>query len=374
MTLPRGGLPDITFADSNPTDITTRSIRAFESITGETLAPADPRRLFILSLCEIIIQQRKAIDFSAKQNLLTYGGGEYLDHIGYLTDTPRLEAQSALTTFEFNLSTKLSGIYTIPAGTQISTGNSVIFQTDVLLEIPAGKTVGTVSGYAVIPGLSGNGFLPGQINELVTPLPYVSSVRNLTTSNSGADTESDDNYAERIKLSPEKLSTAGPEDSYKYWTRTANQNIKDVNVYTPSPGTVEIRSLLENGDIPSDELLEQINSVLSATNIRPFTDKVLVKKPESIEYDIIIKYWINSSDKNRTTLIQSEVEKAIDEYKQWQHSVMGRDINPDEIIQRLKNAGAKRLEISSPVFTVVGETQVARERNINCQYAGLEDG
>ena len=205
-------------------------------------------------------------------------------------------------------------------------------------------------------------------------MPYVSSVRNLTTSNSGADTESDDNYAERIKLSPEKLSTAGPEDSYKYWTRTANQNIKDVNVYTPSPGTVEIRSLLENGDIPSDELLEQINSVLSATNIRPFTDKVLVKKPESIEYDIIIKYWINSSDKNRTTLIQSEVEKALDEYKQWQRSVMGRDINPDEIIQRLKNAGAKRLEISSPVFTVVGETQVARERNINCQYAGLEDG
>nr|WP_250880837.1 hypothetical protein [Escherichia coli] len=41
-----------------------------------------------------------------------------------------------------------------------------------------------------------------------------------------------------------------------------------------------------------------------------------------MEYDIIIKYWINSSDKNRTTLIQSEVEKAIDEYKQWQRSVM----------------------------------------------------
>nr|WP_250880838.1 hypothetical protein [Escherichia coli] len=39
-----------------------------------------------------------------------------------------MEAQSALTTFEFNLSTKLSGIYTIPAGTQVSTGNGVIFQ------------------------------------------------------------------------------------------------------------------------------------------------------------------------------------------------------------------------------------------------------
>ncbi|WP_284069080.1 baseplate J/gp47 family protein [Escherichia coli] len=106
----------------------------------------------------LLYSKEKLSIFLQNKNLLTYGGGEYLDHIGYLTDTPRLEAQSALTTFEFNLSTKLSGIYTIPAGTQISTGNSVIFQTDVLLEIPAGKTVGTVSGYAVIPGLSGNGF------------------------------------------------------------------------------------------------------------------------------------------------------------------------------------------------------------------------
>lgn len=47
MTLPRGGLPDITFADSNPTDITTRSIRAFESITGETLAPAEIGRAHV---------------------------------------------------------------------------------------------------------------------------------------------------------------------------------------------------------------------------------------------------------------------------------------------------------------------------------------
>ncbi|ENU8170208.1 baseplate J/gp47 family protein [Salmonella enterica] len=207
-----------------------------------------------------------------------------------------------------------------------------------------------------------------------TPLPYVASVSNLTESNSGADQEDDDNYAERIQLSPEKLSTAGPEDSYKYWTRTANQNIKDVNVYTPAAGTVEIRCLLKNGDIPSDELLEQIGNVLSATNIRPFTDHVIPKKPDKVDYDISIKYWISTDDKSRATLIQSEVSKALEEYKLWQRSVMGRDINPDEIISRFKNAGAKRLEITSPVFTVISEIQAARERNIECTYEGLEDG
>ncbi|EJX4857691.1 baseplate J protein, partial [Salmonella enterica] len=70
--------------------------------------------------------------------------------------------------------------------------------------------------------------------------------------------------------------------------------------------------------------------------------------------------------KSRATLIQSEVSKALEEYKLWQRSVMGRDINPDEIISRFKNAGAKRLEITSPVFTVISEIQAARERNIEC--------
>ncbi|MBG6243520.1 MAG: baseplate J/gp47 family protein [Candidatus Symbiopectobacterium sp. Dall1.0] len=374
MNLPRGGLPDITFADSDPSQIVTRVIRGFEVITGETLAPADPRRLFILSLCSMIVQQRKAIDYSAKQNLLSYASEDSLDHMGYMTDTPRLEAQSALTTFEVTLSTNLTNVYTVPAGMQVTTGNNVIFQTDSLIEIQPGALSGTVTGHALVPGVSGNGFLPGQINALITPLPYVASVSNLSESNSGADREEDDNYAERIQLSPEKLSTAGPEDSYKYWTRTTNQNIKDVHVYTPMPGTVEIRCLLRNGDIPSDELLEQINSVLSATHVRPFTDKVVVMKPESVEYELSVKYWISTANKRRAVLIQTSVNKALDDYKTWQRSAMGRDINPDEITQRFKIAGAKRLEITSPCFTLVGETQVARETKVECAYMGLEDG
>lgn len=80
-----------------------------------------------------------------------------------MTDTPRLEAQSSLTTFEFKLSTVLKGAYTIPAGAQITTGNNVIFQTDYLIEIPAGSLSGTVPGHALVPGVSGNGFYPARL-------------------------------------------------------------------------------------------------------------------------------------------------------------------------------------------------------------------
>lgn len=67
MNLPRGGLPDITFADSDPSKIITRAIKGFEAITGETLAPADPGvfsfsrcvRLSFSSVRQLIIQQSK---------------------------------------------------------------------------------------------------------------------------------------------------------------------------------------------------------------------------------------------------------------------------------------------------------------------------
>ncbi|WP_275889601.1 baseplate J/gp47 family protein [Salmonella enterica] len=111
----------------------------------------------------MIVQQRKAIDYSAKQNLLSYATEGSLDHLGYMTDTPRLEAQSALTTFEFRLSTVLTGAYTIPAGTQITTGNNVIFQTDVLTEIPPGSLSGTVSGHALVHVFQVMAFYPARL-------------------------------------------------------------------------------------------------------------------------------------------------------------------------------------------------------------------
>ena len=57
----------------------------------------------------------------------------------------------------------------------------------------------------------------------------------------------------------------------------------------------------------------------------------------------------------------------------FQKQKLGKDINPDDLIQLLKNVGVKRCVISSPVFKVLNRNQygVCSTKNIN--YAGAEE-
>ena len=44
--------------------------------------------------------------------------------------------------------------------------------------------------------------------------------------------------------------------------------------------------------------------------------------------------------------------KAVEEFQEWQRSI-GRDINPMELIARLRAAGVKRVELRQPVDKVI---------------------
>ena len=67
------------------------------------------------------------------------------------------------------------------------------------------------------------------------------------------------------------------------------------------------------------------------------------------------------------------VDKYIENYKVWQGSKMGRDINPSELTGQIMAAGAKRVEIIEPQFTVVPEGTVAFLAEESIVYGGLED-
>ena len=58
--------PDIHFVDTDTETLVTALITSYEKFTGRTLYPADPARLFILWVADIIIQERVNIDFSAR--------------------------------------------------------------------------------------------------------------------------------------------------------------------------------------------------------------------------------------------------------------------------------------------------------------------
>ena len=63
----------------------------------------------------------------------------------------------------------------------------------------------------------------------------------------------------------------------------------------------------------------------------------------------------------------------MDEYIEWQTGTIGVDVNPSILTEKVISAGAKRVEIVSPVFTPISAGTVARCNSQRVTYGGLED-
>ena len=369
-------LNDVNFADYDPDTIESEIISLYESISGRTLSRSDPVKLFLNCIILALIQQRNLIDKSAKNNLLAYAAGDYLDHIGAMLGVSRLEASHAMTTAQFTLSQPQNFTVIIPAGTRITPDSKIYFSVMENCEIASGNHSVTCECICTQSGEIGNGFIPGQINKLVDVFPYEMSVVNITESSGGTDTENDENFRERIQIAPESFTTAGSVNAYKYFARTAHSDIIDVAVITPpeiSPGHVDIYPLMTGGALPSDEIINSVYQACNAENIRPDTDYVTVKKPEIVIYDVNIKYYVSENNSGSSHVIQNSVNSAVNNYVLWQKSALGRDINPDKLKADVIASGAKRCVITSPEFTVISSKQVSHARNITITYGGIEE-
>lgn len=369
-----GNLPAISFVETDTGNIEANMITMYEAIAGRALAQGDPIRLFLLSAAAIIVQQRVLIDYSAKQNLLAYSGGTYLDHIGILVGVTRLPTAAAVTTLRFTLSQAQPQAVTIPAGTRATTENGIVFATDAVAEVAIGETSVDVPTTCTVEGSTGNGYMAGQVNRFVDPLAWVQAVTNTTTTEGGADIETDDSLRDRIQQAPESFSTAGPDGAYIFWAKSASALIADVAVYSPAPGQVEIRPLLTGGAIPGTEILELVAEVCNDKTIRPLTDQLSVLAPDVVAYNVTMTYYINRSDTAGSVAIQAAVTQAVADYVLWQKTKLGRDINPSELIWRVRAAGASRVEVTTPTYTVLEVCQVAVADTVTVTFGGLQDG
>ena len=138
--------PEVTFVETDTEEIKGALVQGYEAITGRKLYPADPMRLFILWVADIIVQERALINWSARQNVPRYAEGEYLDSLAELfKDVERLKPQPAKTTFRFWLSMKQEGAQIIPAGTRVTVDGEITFATLEPLFIEAGARKRNVS-------------------------------------------------------------------------------------------------------------------------------------------------------------------------------------------------------------------------------------
>lgn len=366
-------LPDLTFAAADPDVIDSNIVTTVEAILGRNLARADPLRLFLRGIEALIIQQRVLIDTAAKMGLLAYATGDYLDHIGVLVGTDRLGPSAATVTLRFTLSAARATATIIPKGTRATAGDGVYFALDADTVIEPGSMTADAEATCTETGEKGNGYAIGELKTMTNPVPFVASVTNTTKSEGGADRESDDSYRERIHEAPERFSTAGPSGAYEYFTKKVSSKIIDVSVENGGAGVVLVRPLMEGGELPGDEMLATIRTALNDRSVRPLTDMVKVEAPQKVSYSVSVKYWISGDDATEAVAIQESVAKAVQEFVQWQKAKLGRDINPTELYYKIRAAGAKRAEISAPVFTAVARGSVAITDDVSVTLEGLED-
>lgn len=360
--------PDITFLETDTEIIESNMIALYEYMMKEEykredykMQPASPERVFIAWCAAIIVQQRILIEETAKKNVPRYAEGEYLDSLAELfKDIERLPATPAVATFRCYISAAQKQSVIVPQGTRITFDGEITFETVEELEIPAGQTYGDVSGKCQTAGIVGNNLAVGQVKEIVDVYEYYLKVENITKTSGGAEEEDDGDYYNRMRESMESFSTAGPTNGYIYHAKSVSAAVSDVAATSPEPGVVDVRILLQNGEQPTQTVLEEIEAALNASDVRPLTDTVTVSEPEEDPFEIDVTFYIERNSQASSTIIESDARAAVEEYILWQTSKMGRDINPSYLVQLMMGAGIKRVEVRKPEFKVVEETHVAR--------------
>ncbi len=372
--------PDISFIDNATVDeIMEGMIRDYQEKYREitkkevSLAAADPYRLIMYACTMQIYQAMQYADYAGKMSFLTYARGDFLDNLGALRGVRRTESTAAATVLQFSIESLIGAAVPIPAGCRVTNGNGVYFATDEYAEIPAGGTSVTVPATCTETGAAGNGFSVGEFSVMVNTLPYITSVTNTVVTYGGADREDDESLKERIYAYPNSYSTAGPVGAYEYYAKTASTEISDVIVRSESPGEVDIYFICDGGMVPGEALIQKVKERLDDRSIRPLTDKVVVHAPEVQVYNVNMTYYIPASSKAAVSIIQADVDTAVSIYNTWQTEKIGRDINPSYLIQKVMEAGAKRVVVESPSFTVVNESTVAKAGTVTVNFGGVED-
>ena len=236
-------------------------VTSLESGVGEPLYPGDERRIFGEALVAVLVAYMSKANDASRQTLLRHARGQVLDAIGERLGVERIEATPARTTVKFELSAAQSHAITIPAMTRVTSDGSVYFATDEPCVIASGQTVGTVSASCQEAGEAGNGLLPGTLTTLVDLQPYVATVTNTTATAGGDDgepytTEGDDRLRERIRLAPNALSVAGPEQAYVYWAMTADPGIVDVAAFSDEYDDAKTVSVTDGRAFVGGDLLD----------------------------------------------------------------------------------------------------------------------
>lgn len=348
----------------------------YEELTGKeiTLYPANTERLKMQIVAGEMYQIYEYISYLFSQNFIQYMDREVLENWGATLGYMQTNIKAATCILQFKVNDVLDFDVEIPAGTRATAGDDVYFATDESCMLKAGENFVEVSATCTEEGTIGNDYVAGQINVLADPVLNISNVENCTTSQGGQDDYDDEALRENIFLFPATYSTAGPNAAYEYFVKSYSTEIISVNIVQNNvTAEVDIYIMLADGKLPDEQYCKAVVDYLVGLECTPADDKIYVKAPEVVRYRITGKYYIAKSSRENEALIKESVLEAANYFVSECHENIGNDIIPDKLIELTRIAGAKRLELTSPNFIQVSETQIAICDGIELSYGGLED-
>ncbi len=369
------------FLNVDTATLEAEMVARYEELCGVTVQPASPERLFIAWVADVVRQVSVLGNYIGNQNIPSRAEGENLDALAelfYLTERPA--ATAATCTMEFTISEAQNTSILIPAGTRV-TDQSVTLYWETVEDayVAIGETTTTVKASCQTAGVAGNGYAVGQVNTCVDIFDYYASCQNITETDGGSDAATDEEFYELLRASNDAYSTAGSVGAYIYHAKSVSTEIGDVVANSPTPGYVDLYILMEDGAIATEEVKAAVAEACSADEVRPLTDYVSVKDPETVPYNIDLTYYIKRNATTSTADTIAAVEEAVETYQAWQSGALGRDINPSTLYAELMGAGIKRLEVREPAFASLNDggdgstPQVAQIGTVTLVNGGYED-
>lgn len=341
------------FIPTDPDSIVEWMTAKYEELTGVTVQPGSPERLFIQWAASVVIQERIMANYAANQNLPSRAEGENLDALAELFYTKeRPGAKAATCTMRFTISGALTFAVLIPGGTRVTDASkTLVWETEKDVYVTPGDTYADVKIRCQTLGSTGNGFVAGQINTIVDLFAYFQECKNLNESDGGGDEASDDEFYEILRMSMDGYSCAGARGGYIYFAMQEDTRIADVVAASPTPGVVKLYVLMDDGKPASEEIKGKVLKACSADNVRPLTDLVSVEDPETVTYNVDLTYYIQNDAEVSAEQLALAVTEKVGEYTDWQSEKLGRDINPSRLISMLMETGIKRVEVREPAYT-----------------------
>ncbi len=162
--------------------------------------------------------------------------------------------------------------------------------------------------------------------------------------------ETDEELRERTIERVMGSSTAGGRSWYRYQALTASPLIADVNVDTPFPGQVRVSVLAKAGNgTASAELLEAVDAVVQADDVRVITDTVTTVSAEIVTVNVQAQVWLLPEAPE--TVFENLEETLRTAFTA--ESGLGWDVTLSWLIAKLQQSGVQRVMLQAPTARVI---------------------